>query len=256
MLLDAGGLAAGGGDLLVEPGDGHVDGAFAGGEGGEGIVTAFVERLEPGAHRLDFLLVGHDRLDRLRTCHGELRGFLGEPGALVVEFGLAGGTLGLVGEEVLAAGTFFQFEERGLFGVERGLAGTLIMNGLLVFGAAVLEVVKPLLHGGTLPLDGGEGALVFAGDGLAGGFLFLDPGFESGDVGVGGGDLVVEFEDALVDGPDALVPGELAPAVAAEVGLGFFDEFARVGQRQPVLRPAQPTRDLLDPCGDEIHAGR
>ena len=256
LLLDAGGLTAGGGDLLVEPGDGHVDGALAGGEGGEGVLAAFVERVELGADGLDAFLVGNHRFDRLRARHGELRGLFGEPGALVVEFGLAGGAFGLVGEEILAAGAFFPLEERGLLGLEGGLAGGLILERLLVVGAAVLEVLEPLLHGAAFGLDGVEGDLVFAGGGLAGGFLFLDPGFEPGDVGVGGGDLVVEFDDALVDGPDALVRGELAPAVAAEVGLGFFDEFARVGQRQPVFRPAQPTRDLLDAGGDEIHVGR
>ena len=93
-----------------------------------------------------------------------------------------------------------------------------------------------MLHGAALGLDGVESDLMLAGGGLASGFLFPDLGFETGDVGVGGGDLVVEFDDALVDGPDALVRGELAPTVAAEVGLGFLDEFARVGQRQPVLR--------------------
>ena len=44
---------------------------------GERLPGAFVEGLQPGVHFLDAFLIGHDRLDRLRTRHGELRGFFG-----------------------------------------------------------------------------------------------------------------------------------------------------------------------------------
>ena len=256
LLLDAGGLPAGGGDFLVQPGNRHVDGAFAGGQRGQGFGGAFFQRVELGAHGLDVFLVGDNGLDRLRTRHGELRGLLGQEGAFVVEGLLARGAPGLVGEEVLAAGAFFLLEQRGLLRLQPGLAGDLVVQRLLVFGAVVLEVGERLLRGGAFRFEGVEGLLVFARGGFALGLLGLDLGFEFGDVRVGGGDLGVQFEDALVDGAHAGVVRELAPTVAAQGGLGLVDELARVGERQPVFRASQPARDLLDASGNEIHVGR
>ena len=130
------------------------------------------------------------------------------------------------------------------------------MNLFLVFKAAVLEVEEALLDGGAFRFDGVERRTVLAGGGLAGLFLFVDLAFEFGDVRVGGGDFLVQVRERVVGGADGFVVGELAPAVAAEGGFGLVDELACVGQRQPVFRPTQPARDILDAGSDEIHDGR